>query len=518
VLFNSFEFTFFFLPLTYLAYFAARRYAPVQVALAVLTVLSLVFYAWWNVSMVWVMVASILFNFALGKAIARSRASLTPLATPLFVAALAVDLAVLVYFKYWTFFESTFYSATGHPGVRIPEIVLPLGISFFTFQQIDFLVDVWNGRVKEQPFLHYCLFVTFFPHLIAGPIVRHSEMMPQFLRTPKLRRMDLAVGMTLFAVGLAKKVLLADHLSEFANPMFSAVAEGHDIGTLVAWCGAIDYMLQLYFDFSGYSDMAIGVARMLGIRLPLNFNSPYKASSIIDFWQRWHMTLTRFFNTHLYNPVSLRLTRWYAKRRGLHGGRPPLREFGVLLALPTMITMGLIGMWHGAGFQFLLFGVLHGGFLVANHAWRRYRPRRPGREAGASTAIPGQLLTLLCVLIAFVFFRADSIPTALHVLARMGTLNPALSGLTRREIGWTAISAAVALIPPNSQQLIGPFMNYGRARYTELATTVVYKVERPIYAWLRWRPTLLWSSAAAALFTISVLRFSYSSQFLYFGF
>ncbi|WP_309246667.1 MBOAT family O-acyltransferase [Ramlibacter montanisoli] len=294
-------------------------------------------------------------------------------------------------------------------------MILPLGISFYTFTQIAFLVDTYQGKVTEFNFFRYALFVTWFPHLIAGPVLHHAEMMPQFARKAVCRIdwQNVAVGLSIFVLGLAKKVLLADSIAEFASPVFDGVKAGAQPMLFEAWVGALAYTLQLYLDFSAYSDMAIGLSLMFNVRLPLNFDSPYKATSIIDFWRRWHMTLSRFLRDYLYIPLG--------------GGRAGnARRYANL-----MTTMVLGGLWHGAGWTFVVWGTLHGCYLLVNHAWRAFRRRHGWGEGGRAAALAAGALTFLAVVVGWVFFRADSMASAVTMLQGM-TGMPAWPWPTRR--------------------------------------------------------------------------------------
>jgi alginate O-acetyltransferase complex protein AlgI len=324
------------------------------------------------------------------------------------VFALAVDLSLLGYFKYANFFIGATNDLAGTSFA--PEaIVLPLGISFFTFTQITFLVDVYRGIAREYNFIHYLLFVTYFPHLIAGPVLHHKQMMPQFA-DPKTYRWStdgIANGLTVFAIGLAKKVVLADSLATFARPVFDAVEKGVSVSFFEAWGGALAYTFQLYFDFSGYSDMAIGLSLLFGVTLPVNFCSPYKAHSIAEFWRRWHMTLSQFLREYLYIPL---------------GGN----RYGVLRRnLNLMITMLLGGLWHGAAWTFVVWGGLHGAFLVVNHGWSGLveRLNLPFRGESGVARFFAICLTFFCVVAAWVVFRAQSLHGAAAIFAGMAGLN-----------------------------------------------------------------------------------------------
>ena len=370
MLFNSYTFILLFLPVAVGVFFALGRISH-ALAAGWLVAASLFFYAWWSPAYVGLLLGSVLFNYAMGRTLARAHASGAVRAARRGLAlAVGCNLALLAYYKYMNFFLANVDALRGSP-VHHLDIILPLGISFFTFTQIAFLVDTFQGKVKEYKFVHYTLFVTYFPHLIAGPILHHAEMMPQFAqrRVYRPNARYLAAGLTIFCIGLCKKVLIADEIAVYVAPVFGAAAEGRAVGLADAWLGALAYTLQLYFDFSGYSDMAIGLSKMIGVRLPLNFASPYKAVNIIEFWRRWHMTLSRFLRDYLYIPLG-------GDRKGA------ARRYLNLLA-----TMVLGGLWHGAGWTFIVWG-------GAPRALSRRQPRladagRAGSAQGDRSVRPG---------------------------------------------------------------------------------------------------------------------------------
>ncbi|MES2099802.1 MAG: MBOAT family O-acyltransferase [Pseudomonadota bacterium] len=410
MLFNSPEFIFVFLPATLLGFFlAARRSA--SAALAWLSAASVVFYGWWNIGWVPVMLASIGFNFLAGRRIAASSLGATRGQSALWspkawlIGAIAINLGVLVWFKYAGFIVDSVAQLAGS-AQRWPGVELPLGISFFTFTQIAFLVDVYQRKAADFSPVRYGLFVTYFPHLIAGPILHHREMMPQFARADIFRfnAARLADGLVIFILGLFKKTVLADAFGGYASPGFAA-AGSHTLSLFEGWGAALSYTLQIYFDFSGYSDMAIGLALMIGVRLPMNFHSPYKARNIAEFWRRWHMTLSRFLRDYLYIPLG-------GNRLGLARQQSNL-----------MLTMLLGGLWHGAGWTFVVWGGLHGLYLMGFHAWRRGVERWcPGNAHAGLAAVLAPvawLATFLAVVVAWVFFRAADLNTALAILRSM---------------------------------------------------------------------------------------------------
>jgi alginate O-acetyltransferase complex protein AlgI len=403
MLFNSYGFIFLYLPLVLLGFFWLARIGHAYSA-AWLAAASVFFYGYWNPAYVGLLLISVACNYTFGMWIARAHArGSAKRAKRLLVAAITADLLLLGYYKYANFFLANLNSTAGSH-LSLGEIILPLGISFFTFTQIAFLVDTWQGKVKEYSFIHYLLFVTYFPHLIAGPILHHAEMMPQFaLRTNyRVDWENIASGLLLFTVGLCKKTLWADSFAPFANAIFGGVQRGEVPTIYEAWCGALAYTMQIYFDFSGYTDMALGAALMFNIRLPINFDSPYKATSIIEFWRTWHMTLSRFLRDYLYIPLG-----------GNRKGEP--RRYANLMA-----TMLLGGLWHGAGWTFVCWGGLHGIYLTLNHWWRELLPEAavgwiPARMRG----LAGGGITFLMVVLAWVFFRSLDITHALTMIKAM---------------------------------------------------------------------------------------------------
>ena len=391
-------------------------------------------------------------------------------------------------------------------------IVLPLGISFFTFTQIAYLIDLRQGEADPQDFVSYALFVTFFPHLIAGPILHHKEMMPQFSAERKfhLDWNDFAVGLSWFILGLGKKVIIADRIAPFADKTFAAP---YHLGFAAAWVGVLNYSMQLYFDFSGYSDMAVGLARMFSIRFPYNFNSPYKATSIIDFWARWHMTLTRYLTLYLYNPVALAVNR-----RRLAAGKPVSKKasrtfggFAVMIALPTIFTMFLAGIWHGAGLQFIIFGLLHAVYLTANHAWRLMRKKPASAPRLWFSAPLGLLLTYFAVVVAQVFFRADSTRDAMALVAGMFGLHGmgAHAGLSVKSLSVLALFPVVWFLP-NVQQLMAD----ADPGHSPIAAGLSAGIANA----LAWRPNWAWCTALACTLLVVLAYISYSTSFLYFQF
>ena len=526
MLFNSASFMFYFLPVALLGFVALGRFGR-RAVIGWLALVSVVFYGVWKPQYVIVLVGSMLMNFAISRMIAASRDSRA--GTWWMIAGITLNLGVLAYFKY-LFRFLVFMNQMQFTQREWPHIILPLGISFFTFTQIAYLVDLRQGEAEKQDFISYALFVTFFPHLIAGPILHHKEMMPQFSAEKRYRLdwHDFATGLSWFVLGMAKKVVIADRIAPFADAAFAAP---HGLGMWNAWIGVLNYSMQLYFDFSGYSDMAVGLARMFSIRFPYNFNSPYKATNIIDFWARWHMTLTRYLTLYLYNPVALAVSR-RRLARGLPVSKKASRTtagFVTMIAAPTCFTMFLAGVWHGAGLQFIIFGMLHAVYLTVNHAWRLWQ-NKPASEPRKWWSAPlGVALTYLCVVVAQVFFRADSTRDALALLAGMSGMHglglPAGLAAHLHVSGISTAESAKALfvlllfpfcwLLPNVQELLGQSepsrFVFGGAFSARIAHA------------LGWRPDVgarlaAWGVALAGALITVLYYISYSTSFLYFQF
>jgi alginate O-acetyltransferase complex protein AlgI len=424
MLYNSNEFILAFLPVT-LAGFYVLGIISHTWALRWLILVSFLFYAWWRPLNVLIIAPSILINFVLARTLARlaENQKQRHWAKAVLLLGIAFNVAFLGYFKYVDFTLGTINDVFG-TNLILTHIILPLGISFITFQKIAFLIDVHAGRVKSFTFQDYALFVLFFPQLIAGPIVHFGEMMPQFRGAScRFDKENFSVGLTLFFFGLFKKVVFADHIGPLVTPIYDQAATGGNISFLLSWMAAIGFTLQIYFDFSGYSDMALGLARFFGIRLPPNFYSPLQASNIIDYWLRWHMTLTRFLTAYIYNPLLLSLTRRrMAKGRPAFGGRnTTVGAFVQLMVFPLLLTMFVSGLWHGAGYLFILWGLLHGVFLSINHGWRLIGPKLWLDRASYERFMTpiGFVLTFVAVTTSMVFFRSSTLQGATNILKGM---------------------------------------------------------------------------------------------------
>ena len=463
MLFNSYPFLFVFLPLTFIGTFWIGAYSH-KLAILWLGAASLVFYGFWDPTFVLLLLGSIVSNYFFGRWIDHCRkaggagnTNEAFVSRILFVAIL-INLLVLGYFKYSNFFIGAFVEAFGNSFVPF-DIILPLGISFFTFTQIGFLVDVSRGLTAEASLGRYLLFVTYFPHLIAGPLLHHKQIMPQLLKPDVFRfnAQNVSVGLTIFVLALAKKIFLADSLSEIVEPIFNSANQGKAPMLIEAWVGSLAYALQLYFDFSAYSEMAIGLSLIFNVRLPLNFNSPFKAHNVIEFWQRWHMSLTKYIYEYLYTPITTRFMRI-----GL--GKAPLVENLYTVVLPTMITFLIIGLWHGANYTYLAFGALHGLYMVINYRWQALKKKKRWKPQGAMYTLLCCLLTYTAVVIALVFFRAENVSTAVTMIKGMAGLNGLSLPLTAQPVfalfpfKWLADTIVFQGLIPNEAFTLNPLV------------------------------------------------------------
>jgi alginate O-acetyltransferase complex protein AlgI len=453
VLFNSFEFIFIFLPIAGIAYFGLRAIGRDRASIIALLVASAVFYVYGERTYWWLIACSILFNFLIGERIRLGKTASNRRAW--LIIGVAGDLLAIIVFKYTGFLAGVLAQA-GLISPVVIHIALPIGISFFTFTQIAYIVDVHRNAARDYDPVSYSLFVTFFPHLVAGPILHHKEMMPQFGKKPEGRILEyVADGLAIFALGLFKKTVIADTAAPVADLLFAQAHGGPTPHFIAAWGAALSYTVQIYFDFSGYSDMAIGLARMLGIDLPINFNSPYKASSISDFWRRWHITLSRFLRDYVY--ISLGGNRLGKVRRYAN----------------LFLTMLIGGIWHGAGWTFILWGALHGAYLAINHLWTSLS----GKIGIALPRVAAHALTLILVIFAWVPFRAPDLPSTFALWRGMiglggfawpsnwphGAQTAQLLGVGAIDLGVDGSSTAAVMLMllaclflPNSQEILAP--------------------------------------------------------------
>ncbi len=465
MLFNSYSFIFAFLPLTFFIYFYLNSKRLTVAAKGFLVFASLFFYSYWNIVYLPLILGSILFNFMVGSGLSKeSKFS----KKSVLIFGIVTNVALLGYFKYSDFFISNLNLVSGlYPKgtlhVSLLHLILPLGISFFTFTQIAFLVDAYKGKVKEVDFLNYTLFVTFFPHLLAGPIIHHADMMPQFASrwNMAIRYRNVAAGLFLFSIGLFKKVVIADTFATWANNGFDVATS---LNLIEAWATSLSYTFQLYFDFSGYTDMAIGVSLMLNIKLPANFNSPYKAKDIQDFWRRWHITLSKFLRDYIYIPLGGNQVSFYRNYFNL---------FSVFL---------IGGLWHGASWMFVLWGALHGMAMVIHRIWRDL-----GFKMNSFLA---WFITFNFINITWVFFRAKEWDDAMKVLGGMSSFGSFSFSLFNNDIYWQLIIILILVVTlKNSMQKLESF--------------------KPNYK------TVLF---AGIIFVYSVLSLNKVSEFLYFNF
>jgi alginate O-acetyltransferase complex protein AlgI len=545
VLFNSFEFIFVFLPITLVGFFLLGAFSR-SWALFWIILVSLFFYGWWRPLNLLIIAPSIVINFALARLLERisEKKGARNASKLVLLLGIAFNVAFLGYFKYVDFVSSTANDIFG-TNLILRHIILPLGISFITFQKIAFLIDVHAGRVESFKLRDYCLFVLFFPQLIAGPIVHYREMMPQFHSLScRLNNENISVGLTLFMFGLFKKVFLADHIAPLVTPIYEQASKDGGTSLLLAWMAAIGFTLQLYFDFSGYTDMALGIARFIGIRLPPNFNSPLQASSIIDFWLRWHITLTRFLTAYIYNPLSLWLTRrrMARGRPGVAGRSTTVGAFCYVLMFPTLLTMLLSGLWHGAGYGFVVWGLLHGILLTINHAWRLLVSKMSWNRGGYERLMKrlGWFLTFLSVAATMVFFRSTTMTAASDLVKGMIGLNgialpgavyehagPIAVWLHRAGVGsvpreilnshefvmavaWITLMMFIALACPNTLQIL--------ARYEPALGVKPHLFNRAGLKAAEWSTSVAWTIGISAITVISILSLGSKSEFLYWQF
>ena len=529
MLFNSYIFIFLFLPITLLGFHLIGKKGYHRLAISWLIGFSLFFYGWWNPIYIGLIVGSALFNYTIGYAL------LAKPNKPFLLLGIIGNLGTLGYFKYANFFVDNI-NIFIDSNIILEQIILPLGISFFTFQQITYLVDTYLGKTKEYNFLHYCLFVTFFPQLIAGPIVHHKNMIPQFTKNllSGLKLNNLASGFSIFTIGLFKKVIIADGIAISAAPLFKIAELGVDLTFFEAWGGAIAYTFQLYFDFSGYSDMAVGLALMFGIIIPVNFLSPYKAKNITEFWNNWHISLSNLIKNYLYYPISLSLTR-YAYNINLG----PISSFSLTIILPTIFAFFWVGVWHGAGWNFILFGLLHGIYIVIYNFWSKIKIIK---ETIITNTL-ARIITFLAITLSFVLFRAESMNGAVNIISTMlgakGISLPSSMAVSMADtlgflvkynlivfdgmfhnnifghspligIIYIIILFIITQMLPNTQQIM--------RSYNPAFEMWTGKILKPRYRWMEWKPSIHWCIFVAIMFVLSIMNLTSRSEFLYFQF
>lgn len=507
MLFTSFGFLFVFFPICLAGLFIAARLRNPLVSLLWLIGVSVVFYGWGNGGELLLLGSSLALNYSLGKFLQSARLTLPAWRRTFLALGLCANIGILAWFKYRLFLLGILGSdaSTGQ------NIAIPLAISFFTFHQISFLVDTYRGVADRIRLERYLLFITFFPHLIAGPIIRYNEIARQIdgPRCGRPRAIMFAAGISIFIMGLSKKVLLADNLARYTDPLFGAAATGQLLTTAESWIAVLSYTMQIYFDFSGYSDMAIGLACMMGFRFPVNFYSPYKSLSIIEFWRRWHISLSRFLRDYLYVPLG-------GNRYGPHRQK-----------INLMLTMALGGLWHGAGWNFVIWGVLHGAYLCVNHVFRSQARKLPAmpKMLAPFAKLAAWGLTFLAVAVAWVFFRTPDFATAKRVLSSMSGGRETTSSVTIETVvanpgHWMpealvllVLAGLIAFFAPNTVQLV---QRYGILLFPD--GKFFHATRRD--AWRSWRPTLGWAIMLALCFALFV-RLSIlvkPAQFIYFRF
>lgn len=487
MLFNSYVFIFLFLPIIFFVYFYLSSKRLIVGAKAFLVFASLFFYSWWNIIYLPLIVSSILFNFAIGVSLSKNEALKNKLSKKtILIFGIVCNLLLLGYFKYTDFFISN-ANRILNSNIDLLHIILPLGISFFTFTQIAYIVDAYRGEVKEMDYLSYSLFVTFFPHLLAGPILHHKEIMPQFNTTRNFAKnyKNIAAGIFLFSIGLFKKVVIADTFAVWANNGFD---KAEVLNFIEAWLTSLSYTFQLYFDFSGYTDMAIGIALLFNIRFPINFNSPYKATNIQDFWRRWHITLSRFLRDYIYIPLG-------GNRKG---------EARTYLNLFFTFLIG--GLWHGAGWTFIFWGFLHGAALVIHRAWQQLNFKL--------NTILAWFITFNFINITWIFFRAKEWDNAVKVLSGMvgfgGVALPQFLALKLSFLSNYNVTFG-AWIGEIDDSVLTPLWIL-----TGFILVLFFKNSNQIIVALK--PKFVNVLFFTILFTLGILLLSEKSEFLYFNF
>jgi alginate O-acetyltransferase complex protein AlgI len=516
MLFTEPFFLIFFLPAILVAFYAAAKLFGRQAALLVAFLGSIIFYAHWGVRSLEVMLAGTVINFLACWGMLSLDASRKGLRQALFWLGQSYNFGTLLFFKYL----GPVLATPGHPAL------IPVGISFYTFQQAVLLADAYgsNPDVKAyfgvgvdrhigRAFVRFGAFHCFFPQLVVGPITYLSEFGPQVLRASfaRPRRVDFEIGATLIAIGLFKKIVLADGLGTIADPAFAALANNLHPSPAQAWAATLAYFAQLYFDFSGYSDLALGIARLFGIRLPINFDSPLRASGIGDFYRRWHITLTRVIGRFLFTPLSLIATRFAVQRR-----MAPLPGRVVGRWLPLLLNFEVIALWHGALLTFVLFGLIHGAWFVVetevkgSKAWRRFKAKTGERRR----QVFGQMITFLPLMTTFSLFRSNSLATFANLQSALWTGGGRmLGGLKDNGDAYLLIAAAflVVWLAPNSYELTSRYAP-GLFTWSNPSTTP------RLLANLRWRPNLRWALLVGALIVASMFFLGRKAPFIYMGY
>ena len=501
--FTSYQFILGFLPLTFTGFVLAHRWGGWNWAINFLGAASLAYYGMFGIPLLFILLGSIFFNYTMGNVISsiRDRPALSRNALLLGIGA---NLCMLGYLKYTNFFVDVANQVVGVSFVH-HDLLVPIGVSFFTFIQIGYLIDAYNGQLVAHNFGRYVVFSAFFPCVTAGPLVLQREMMEQ-MENPGHRAFDLrrlVVGLTMFGMGLFKKVVLADSIAPYANQVFDGATHGSLLDPASAWIGALCYALQLYFDFSGYSDMAIGLGAIFGFKLPLNFDSPFKATNISDFWRRWHMTRTRFFTTYVYSGLAMT-----GMRRGAKWRLGAVGRFMLAAAIPSIVTFMVAGIWHGSGWTYIIYGAMHGVAIASFLAWREFSNIK-------LPSVIGWAITMATVVSGLVMFRAADVSTAGTILADMWgfgsyPIDTTLQGLdVARACSMIVLLGAITQLLPNTQQIL----------HLDWPTSD----EKPSSAeldagLLAWRPSFGPALVTAAIYTVALTSIGAGSNFLYYKF
>lgn len=526
MLFNSFYFILIFLPICLIIFLLSFRLKNRNIRIIWLVLCSLFFYGWWNFYYLILIISSVLFNYFISSFLHRPNKIIF-----LWIGIIS-NLSLLGYFKYFNFFIENINELTGS-AFLIRNIILPLGISFFTFQQISYIVDIYNKKSKKGSLLYYFVFVVFFPQLIAGPIVNYRKIIDKFYFNNKINFIrSIIVGFSIFTIGLFKKLCIADQIGIYSNHIFEIARYGISLTFFEAWAGAIAFTFQLYFDFSGYSDMAVGLGLMFGISLPLNFNSPFKSKNISSFWLNWHISLSDFIRHYIFTPLSLFLSKY-----AILNNYNILYLFFLTTIIPIMTTYILVGVWHGAGWNYILFGITHGLYLIIYTLWKNFLYFLAVYDKFKKSkiwAFISQYITFICVVIAFVLFKAESVQTASNIYYSMFGINKislpnyflsnyqdillrynfVFDGLSKNTFVHSRtiltqlfLLLIISMYLPNSFQIM--------KNYLEDNDQIRILNESSL---IKWKPNVLWCLLISMMFFLSLLSITSPSEFLYFDF
>lgn len=500
MLFNSPQFIFIFLPIALTGCFLTSKWNH-RLGMIWLIAASIFFIGYTDIQYLFLIIISIIFNYYLSLLIVNPRANIS-LSRWLLTLGIVINLGILAYFKYADFFLDNLNAIAGSNFV-LTNVIIPLGISFFTFEQISYLVDAYQGKLQKNTWLSYCFFISFFPYFSSGPIVKQREIVSQLEEKTlfHFNLENLAVGLTIFSIGLFKKIVLADNLINYITLIFASAEASINLSLIEVWSGVIAFGFQLYFDFSGYSDMAIGIGRMFGVILPLNFYSPYKSLNIINFWRTWHMSLSRFLKDYLYIPLG-------GNRLG-----KARQHFNLI------ITMLLGGLWHGASWNFVIWGGLHGLYLVINHSWHNWLKSKGDKLYFTQFfwRLFAWILTLMAVTFAWVFFRSETLNGACYLLGSMLGVNATFAPMEFKSdylwfLGYIVMSAIIIFTLPNTSELM--------TKYKPNLTTDKLPASTILAKTLTWKPNLSYQLFLGIMwFAILLKLFSAgTSQFIYLQF